>query len=40
VEATAGYYHNASRYRLGGGGSPEYDDLRAAFILLSVVREF
>jgi hypothetical protein len=40
VEGTAGYYRNAGSYRIGGGSSPEFETLSAAYFLFSVSREF
>jgi hypothetical protein len=40
AEATAGYYRNAKGLRIGGGGSPEFETLSAAYFILSVSREF
>jgi hypothetical protein len=40
VEATAGVYRNAANLRPGGGGTPTFEPLRAAYILVAVSREF
>jgi hypothetical protein len=39
VEGTVGYYYNARNLK-AGSGSPEFETLRAAYVLLSIAREF
>jgi hypothetical protein len=40
ADLTAGYYRNAASYRVGGPGSPEFETLSAAFVLVSIAKEF
>jgi Protein of unknown function (DUF3570) len=40
LEGTVGYYRNSSSLKLGGGGSPDFVTLTAAYILLSISRPF
>ena len=40
IEGTVGYYRNARSLKLGGGASPAFETLTAAYVLFSIARAF
>lgn len=40
LEAAAGWYVNASRWRAGGDGTPSFETLRASYVLVGVKYDF
>jgi hypothetical protein len=40
VEATAGLYRNSASYRVGGGGSPAFETLRAWYLVAGFTQPF